>query len=83
MPQTDFKAHVRGQMNVKYTGENGLTIDDKPVIVGNALFKSVDATNDFVNFYTATGGGNGGNNGGSKTILTKVGYFDVMYMSAS
>ena len=25
----------------------------------------------------------GGNNGGSKTILTKVGYFDVMYMSAS
>lgn len=83
MPQTDFKAHVRGQMNVKYTGENGLTIDDNPVIVGNALFKSVDATNDFVNFYTATGGGNGGNNGGSKTILTKVGYFDVMYMSAS
>lgn len=83
MPQTDFKARVRGQMNVKYTGENGIQIDDKPVIVGNALFKSVDAANDFVNFYTATGGGNGGGGGGSKTILTKVGYFDVMYMSAS
>lgn len=84
MPDTTFTANVKGQMPIHYTGENGVPLYDSPVIVGNALFKSVNCKNDFINYYTASGaGGGGGGGGGSKTILTKVGYFDVMYMSAS
>ncbi|MCR5111578.1 MAG: hypothetical protein K6B38_11860 [Ruminococcus sp.] len=84
MPQTDFKCNVSGQIPVKYKGENSNDYEDvTPTIVGNALFKSIDATNNFVNSYTATGNGNNGGLNGSKTVLTKVGYFDIMYMSAS
>ena len=84
MPYTKFSANVRGQVEVTYTGEDGKTRTGKPTIVGNALFAGVNATNDFINYYTATGGQNNNNpssSGGS--FNTEVGYFDIDYMLGS
>jgi hypothetical protein len=61
-----------------------------PTIVGNALFGEVSGTNDFVNFYTASGAKNNGNNTNTNTTVTinpgtpgTDAYWDVMYMSGS
>ena len=84
MPYTKFSANVRGQVEVTYTGEDGKTRTGKPTIVGNALFAGVSATNDFINYYTATGGQNNSNpTNTSSTFVTEIGYFDIEYMLGS
>ena len=64
----------------EYTGEDGQTVKDKPVIVGNALFDKVYGQNNIINHYTATGGGGGSSSSGMKTIVTDVGFFEIQYM---
>lgn len=92
MPYTKFEAKVKGQIPVYYVGEDGPYVDNSgnpktmyPCIVGNALFSGVTSDNNFINCYTATGGGATSSTPSASggTVKTEVGYFDIMYMLGS
>ena len=81
-PKSKFIMNTQNKPTVTYTDENGVTMDVKPTIVGNAMFAEVESQNTFSLIYTQSGS-DAGEDSTPTSFKTATGYYDIAYYSGS